>query len=325
MGNMKVGVIGVGAMGYNHARVYNEIPRAKLIAVADTNKEKLNAVVSKYNSVKPYTDFVKMLEKEDLDAITIAVPTTLHRDVSEIAFENDVNVLLEKPIADTIENAKAIIKKAEKKNVKLMVGHIERFNAVVRKTRELIEENVFGDVISISVRRLGPFSGRIKDVGVLVDWAVHDIDVLRYLTGSEPVSITSKVITGRISKFDDVAMILMAFDKNILGNIEVNWMTPVKIRELILTGTDAFGKLDYISQELEVYRTLSKNNSFSKQFYVKKRNVAVQRIEPLKVEILEFLSSVENDTKPPVTGEDGLLNLKYALEALKIATKGREE
>ncbi|RLI63991.1 MAG: gfo/Idh/MocA family oxidoreductase [Candidatus Asgardarchaeum californiense] len=315
------GVIGVGAMGFNHARVYYEIPNTKLVAIADKDMTKLKNLKAKYNGVRIYSDYVDMIEKEELDIVTIAVPTTLHKEVADVVFEHGVNVLLEKPIADTLENADAIIKKAEKCDVTLMIGHIERFNPVVMKARELIESNVFGDLLSISVRRLGPFSGRIKDVGVLVDWAVHDIDVLRYLTNTEPTSIVAKVISGRVSKFDDIAMILLLFDKSVLGNIEVNWTTPVKIRELILTGTNAFGRINYLSQELEVYETVNKEDPLSDSFYVKKKDVTVQRIEPLKVEIMAFLEAVENGTNPPVTGKDGLLNLKYALQALDSATK----
>ena len=161
---LRAGVIGVGAMGKNHARLYSELFDVELIGVADVNENLATSIAQSYGC-KPFADYKDLLN-ENLDALSIVVPTTLHKKVALDAITKGINVLVEKPIADTVENADEIIKVARQKGVKLMVGHVERFNPAIIKLKELIDSGLLGKVVSISAKRVGPYNPRIRDVGI---------------------------------------------------------------------------------------------------------------------------------------------------------------
>ena len=206
---------------------------------------------------------------------------------------------MEKPIASTLEEAQDMIRVAEENHVKLAVGHIERFNPAVQKLKEVIDEGLLGKLMIISTRRVGPFVPRIRDVGIIIDTATHDIDVARYLAGGEPVNVFSKSGRFRHPK-EDHAIVVLDFG-NTVASIEVNWFTPHKVRSLVATGSEGIAYLDYIEQELTVH------NSQSTQKF------NIQKGEPLKLELSHFLNCIENDEKPLVDGSEGLKVLEIAL------------
>jgi len=212
-----------------------------------------------------------------------------------------VHCLVEKPIASNVEGAEEMIRGAEENHVKLMVGHIERFNPAVLRLKQIIDEGTLGKLMIISTRRVGPFASRIRDVGIIIDSATHDIDVARYLTGEEPVSVFSKA--GRFGhQKDDHAIVILDFGDT-TACIEVNWFTPYKVRSLVATGSEGIAYLDYIEQELTV------QNSQGMEM------IRVEKAEPLKLELEHFLKCVKNNEKPLVDGYEGLRVLKIALEA----------
>jgi UDP-N-acetylglucosamine 3-dehydrogenase len=178
---LRAGVIGVGAMGKNHARLYSQLPGVELVGVADSN-EALAASIARQYECQHYTDYSDLLAQR-LDLVSIVVPTTLHKQAALAAISSGVNVLVEKPISDAVENADEMIEAARRKGVKLMVGHVERFNPAVIKLKELVDEGLLGEVVSISTRRVGPHNPRIRDVGIILDLGAHDIDVMHYLYG----------------------------------------------------------------------------------------------------------------------------------------------
>jgi len=252
---IKVGVIGLGAMGKNHVRVYSELRDTTVVGVADVNYRLAQSLAVRYHA-KPFNDYRELLE-QDLDAVSIAVPTSLHREVAVNVARAGASILVEKPIAGTIASAKEIIKAAEENNVKLMVGHVERFNPVT----PIIKKEIENDGVSlIEVTRIGPFPPRVKDVGVVTDLATHDIDLIRYLTGSEFSKIYS--LTSRsLAQHEDAAILLFEMANGVLARVTVNWLTPFKVREITVATKEKFIKASLIDQKVTEYSKYKENDS----------------------------------------------------------------
>jgi len=303
---INVGVVGVGAMGHNHVRVYTRLKNANLLAVSDLMKGTLAEVSKKYNTVG-FVDYDNVLKMPEIDAVSVCVPTTYHYEVVMSAIEQGKHVLVEKPIAFTLKEAKKMVRAARKEGVKLATGHVERFNPAVLEAKKLLREKLIGEVVSVSAKRVGPFPPRIKDVGVTIDLAIHEVDVMAYLLDS-PVSKVYAHVGSRLEKceYEDHAEIMMEFYNEAIGMLEVNWLTPYKKRQLEVTGTDGIISLDYIDQTVEVF---GKNA----------RNIRVPHHEPLMEELNSFLNAIIMDEKPKITGEDGIHALKTVLAAMKSA------
>lgn len=303
MRKINVGVIGVGAMGYNHARVYYRLEEANLVAVSDVSERTLNKVCEKYDA-KGYSDYEDLLKDSEIEVVSVCVPTTHHHDVVMKAIEYGKHVLVEKPIAFSLEEAEEMIAAAKEKGVILGTGHVERFNPAVQKAKELIENDVIGDVVSASAKRVGPFPPRIKDVGVCIDLAIHDLDVMYYLF-NEDVEQVYGTMSSILDKtdFEDHAEIMVSFT-NATGILEVNWLTPYKRREIEITGTDGIISVDYIEQSIEVFGKFA-------------QDINIKHEEPLKEELKSFLEAVDEGKDPVITGEDGLNALKMVIAASK--------
>lgn len=303
MRKINVGVIGVGAMGYNHARVYYRLEEANLVAVSDVSERTLNKVCEKYEA-KGYSDYEDLLKDPEIEVVSVCVPTTHHHDVVMKAIEYGKHVLVEKPIAFSLEEAEEMIAAAKEKGVILGTGHVERFNPAVQKAKELIENDVIGDVVSASAKRVGPFPPRIKDVGVCIDLAIHDLDVMYYLF-NEDVEQVYGTMSSILDKtdFEDHAEIMVSFT-NATGILEVNWLTPYKRREIEITGTDGIISVDYIEQSIEVFGKFA-------------QDINIKHEEPLKEELKSFLEAVDEGKDPVITGEDGLNALKMVIAASK--------
>jgi UDP-N-acetylglucosamine 3-dehydrogenase len=306
---VNVGVIGVGAMGHNHVRVYSRLKNANLMAVSDLMKGTLAEVSKKYQTVG-FVDYDNILKMPEIEAVSVCVPTTYHHSVVMGAIEQGKHVLVEKPIAFTLDEARDMIRAAKREGVKLATGHVERFNPAVLEAKKLIREGLIGEIVSVSAKRVGPFPPRIKDVGVTIDLAIHEVDVMAYLLDS-PASKVYAHVGSRLEKceFEDHAEIMMEFYNGASGVLEVNWLTPYKQRKLEVTGTEGILALDYIDQDVEIF---GKNA----------RKVRVPHHEPLMEELNSFLNSIIDDEKPKITGEDGMHALKVVLAAMESA-KGK--
>ncbi len=309
---IKVGIVGVGAMGINHARVLYELSQqgiVELVGVADINYERALVVAKRFN-ISAYNNHRELMSR--VDAAIIAVPTKVHKEITVEFIKAGIHVLIEKPIADTIENAKEIIKVAEKASVVVAIGHIERFNPAVVKLKEIIDKGLLGEVITMTARRVGPFVSRVSDVSILVDLAVHDIDVMRYLVNSNVIKVYAR---GRKIRGDSLAedygLVVLTFENNADGLVETNRLTPHKVRELIVVGTKSIAYLDYIEQKLTLYD----------EEWVKEAKIVKE--EPLKLELLDFIEAVSRRRKPKVTALDGLYALKIAEEALRSIRVGQ--
>ena len=305
---LRVGVIGVGAMGKNHARLYSELFGVELIGVSDVN-ETLVASVARSYGCKPFADYNDLLG-ENLDALSIAVPTTLHKNVALDAIQRGINVLVEKPIADTVENADEIIKAALKNGVKLMVGHVERFNPAIIKLKELVGNGLLGNIVSISAKRVGPYNPRIRDVGIILDLGTHDIDIMSYLYGEKVKEVYASA-GSVVHSHEDHAIITLNFDSGSSGVIDTNWLTPHKVRNLTVIGSRGIAEVNYIEETLKIFD----------QEWI--RDAKIEKEEPLKLELLHFIDCVQNDREPLVSGEQGKHALEVALAAVESARTGK--
>ncbi len=320
---LNVGVIGVGMMGQNHARVYSEI--ANLIGIADSDENAVSEISKRFN-VKGYLKFHELLKNKDLDAVTVSTPTSTHFEVANAAIEAGKHVLIEKPMCGELEPARTLTANAKKKGVVLAVGYIERHNPVVGFTRNLLEKNQFGEVISISSRRVSSFPSRVKDVGVILDLGIHDIDVIRYLMGTSIKSVYALAGNSGDTEFEDHANILLEFENGVFAFIEVNWLTPMKVRKVALTCSKNFVEMDYINQFLHISSSIMKRIDTGNLYRIpqeyEERKIELERREPLRNELTDFLSAIEDGGSPLIPGEEGVETLEIAHAAMLSAKNG---
>jgi UDP-N-acetylglucosamine 3-dehydrogenase len=308
---LKMGVIGLGAMGQHHVRLYSQFQNSvsstsnpslptqvELVGVADVNPKTAEEIGKKYN-VPYFTDYHDLISK--VDAVSIAVPTTLHYVVAMDCMNAIIHCLVEKPIASRFDQAQEMVQAAAKNKVNLAIGHIERFNPAVLKLKQIIDAGSLGQVLILSTRRVGPTVPRIRDVGVIIDSATHDISVVKYLIGKNPICVYSKVGSLKHTK-EDHAIIILDFETP-TACIEVNWFTPHKVRTLVATGSEGIAYLDYIEQKVVVHNSQAVEAP------------DIQKEEPLKLELEDFINSIISGKAPSVDGQEGLEVLQIALEA----------
>ena len=316
---MKVAVIGVGSMGRNHARVYDELPDVELVAVVDSEKSLVAGTAEKYN-IRPYADYREMLEKEKPQAVSIAVPTAMHEQVGLAVMEAGAHVLMEKPIAATVEEGRRLIEKAHAMKTQLMVGHIVRFNPAIQVLKQKLDAGELGRIYQILCRRAGPFPDRIRDVGVIVDLAPHDIDIMRFLVGSNPIRVYAEIEQRIHTEYEDLLWATLRFADGIIGGLEINWLTPTKIRETLVLGERGLFRVDDLTQDLYFFENAQvKDVQWAALQTIKgvsegrMTRFSISRYEPLKAELQSFLKSVRDGSPVPVSGEDGLAALRISL------------
>jgi predicted dehydrogenase len=325
----RVAVVGVGSMGRNHVRVYNEISDAELVAVVDANPATAEALGRQYR-IPFYSDFQMMLKKERPEAVSIAVPTSEHFTVAKQILEDGCHVLVEKPIAATVTDAEELICTADRLDRILMVGHIERFNPAIIELKRRLEAGELGQIFQIYARRLGPFPTRISDVGVVMDLAPHDLDIMRYLTGSEVVQIYAQTKHQLRTSQDDLFVGIVNFQDNTLGLLEINWLTPTKIRELYVTGERGMFRVNYLTQDLFFYENAEANGSHWPALSILRgvsegivNQFAIHKKEPLQGELRAFLACVQGNRAQQVNGRDAQAALKLAMALIDSATTGK--
>jgi UDP-N-acetylglucosamine 3-dehydrogenase len=320
---IKVAVIGVGSMGRNHARVYSQLDEVKLVAVADCKTEIAEAVSGQYRA-RAYQDHSQLLKNERPDAVSIAVPTALHEQIAVEALEAGAHVLVEKPIAATLDGGKRMIEAAAYHHRRLMVGHIVRFNPAIQTLQRKLQAGELGRLYQIVCRRIGPFPARIRDVGVVVDLATHDIDLMRYLTGNDPVRVFAETERRIHTDHEDLILGLLRFPDGLTGALEINWLTPTKVREVLVLGERGLFRVDDLTQDLFFYENRYGENELWSALQAIKGvsegsmiRYAIKRFEPLQAELQAFISAIKEHKPMPVTGEDGLAALELALALVK--------
>ncbi|MGE3992786.1 Gfo/Idh/MocA family oxidoreductase, partial [Pseudorhodoplanes sp.] len=219
-GPLRVGVVGVGIMGANHARVFAGLPDVQLIGVADPNRAQRDLVTRVLGT--PAVDNLDALLEMDIDAVTIAAPTHLHHEIALKCIARGLHILVEKPVASTVEEGRDIIGAARRAGVTLVVGHVERFNPAVQAIKQALAGE---DILSIAITRVGPFPPRMSNVGVVIDLAVHDIDLIRWFTDSEIVEVQPQ-LSSAIAERGDIALLQFRTASGVLAHINTNWLTP---------------------------------------------------------------------------------------------------
>ncbi len=308
MSKLGVAVIGTGQWGKNHARVYKELQSTELIAVCDVNKERAKDMAKQYG-VKAYNDSTEMLKDKQIQAVNICTWSTILYQEAIKALNAGRHVLVEKPMSTTPDQARQLVKTAEENNLHLTVGFLTRFIPGLQLIRRHVEDQKIGELVCITAKRVSQWPERIGDVGVVKDTAIHDIDVMRYISQQDPTSVYAKMGSKRIQKFEDYAQIMLTYKNGETAFIESNWLTPYKTRKLIATGTQAIMQLDYNTQDLtieEKTQTIQPRLPFQ---------------EPLKAELQHFTDCINKTAKPIVTGEDGVKALEIATAALESSAK----
>lgn len=310
MKKLGVAVVGTGFWGRNHARVYKELAETELLAICDIDPDRAKTVANQFG-VKPYTNTAKMLKNTDIKAVSICTwSTSLAREATK-ALDAGKHVLVEKPMATNVKQAEKLIETAKQKRLHLTVGFLMRFIPGLQQIRKAVEDETIGEPVCATAKRVSQWPERIGDVGVVKDTAIHDIDVMRYVFNEDPIAVYARIGSMRQGKFEDYAQIMLTFEGGKTAFIESNWLTPYKTRVLVVTGSEAIMKLDYITQELTI-----ENAKESVQ-----PRYAMQ--EPLKLELQHFAKCIIDKQKPIVTGIDGLKALRIAEAALKSSSSGK--
>ena len=326
---LRAAVIGVGMMGQHHARNYDQIPTAQLVGVADMDAERGEQIATLHHTVA-YTGYRELLDEASPDVVSVAVPTEFHHQVALEAMEAGCHVLIEKPIAETEEQALDLIERSEELGRKLMVGHIVRFDPAVQALKEHLANGELGRIFQVRCRRLGPFPARIRDVGVVIDLATHDLDMIRYITGQEVTRVYAETEQEIHSDYEDILVGSVRLDDGAIGILDVNWLTPTKVRELTVTGERGMFLVDHLTQDLYFYENAEANkerwDAISFLRGVSEGRVIrypLRKYEPLRAELEAFVQAVMEDEPVPVDGRDGLAALRLARALVRSGRTGR--
>jgi predicted dehydrogenase len=328
MEKIKVGVIGVGHLGKHHARIYSQIPEAELVGVHDLDLEKAQKVAKEFNT-ECYRNLSDLLE--GINAVSLVVPTTDHYSLACEILSHGKNLLIEKPITETVKQAEGLISIAKAKNLILQVGHIERFNPAFKSI-----ENLELDPKFIESHRLAQFDPRGTDVAVILDLMIHDLDLILDLVKS-PVKKIEAAAVSVISDSEDIANARLTFENGCVANVTASRISARPLRKMRLFQKNSYISLDFLQRSVEIYKLVDAN--FVPQEEKEKKSVVgnipigevgktiiyekpeIKTEDMLTSEIESFLNAVKNKTRPKVSGEDG----KRALEvALEIVSKAKE-
>ena len=309
MKQLRVAVIGIGFWGRNQARIFSQLDQTKLVCVCDANESAAEKIGSQYSV--PYTkDTDSVFSRTDVDAVTICTPTTTHMEIAKRALLAEKHVLVEKPMTSTVSEGKELLVLSHDKGLRLMPGHIERFNPAVKCLKSLVADGSLGEVMLFLARRVGRWPERIGDVGVVRDTAIHDIDLARYIFEDEVSAVYAQAGSMQ-HKNEDYAEIMLQFNKGGTAFIDANWLSPRKARTLVVTGSQATAQLDYITQEVAV-------ENFEKTV---KPNL--EKREPLALELTHFAESILNESSFTVNGTDGLKAVEICEAVLRSSSARR--
>jgi len=323
---LRVGLVGLGSMGRNHLRHLSSRESCVLAAVADPAADLVADAVAKTGATG-YADALAMIDEAGLGAVVIAAPTTSHATIAHAAIARGLPVLVEKPLAATVEEGLELVSAAHAKGVPLQVGHVERFNPAVLELGRRIEKGWVGTLYSITSRRAGPFPARIRDVGVTIDLATHDADILSWVAGERPTRVYAETAQRLHATNEDLLFGLLHFPSGATGMLDVNWLTPAKRRQLAVVGEAGMFELDYLTQRLTFTSADVGSptiiDGYATTFEGNVVPVDVASHEPLAAELDAFLRVAREGGRPAVDGVDGLWALAIATALLGAASDGR--
>ncbi len=331
---LRLGLAGLGSMGRNHLRVISNHPDTILAAIADPSPEALQAAVeatavetAAVEAAAGFADALEMIRNAGLDGLVIAAPTTNHPALAAAAIEKGIPVLIEKPLAATVDDALIIVAAGRRHNVPIQVGHVERYNPAVLEMGRLLRAGWLSTIYAITSRRAGPFPARIRDVGVTVDLGTHDVDMLSWIAGERPVRVYAETAQRIHGTHEDLTFGLMHFPSGATGFLDVNWLTPAKRRSLTAVGEEGMFELDYLTQKLTFTRADINRPlliaGYATTFTGDVAEIPVVSVEPLRAQLDEFVRVIRNGGSPYVSGEDGLWAVAIANALITAAAERR--
>jgi UDP-N-acetylglucosamine 3-dehydrogenase len=325
---LRVAVVGAGRMGAFHVETWERIPEATLVALADPDE----AIARERIGRRPIAwdaDWRATLERDDVDAVTVAAPTALHAEITLAALDAGKHVLVEKPIAGSLDEAVRMGAAAEAAGRKLMVGHVERFNPAVAKVSELLASERVGRVFRAEAVRVGPLPARVADVGVAMDLATHDLDILQHVLGRDITRVYAQGRPFTQDAHEDLLTCLLTFGEDgPFGLLDVNWLTPEKRRELTVLGEGGMLRASYLTQDVWFVESATTLTGWDELALVRGDaegsvvRFALRKVEPLRAELEAFARCVLDDTPEPVSARDGARALEAALAVLESARSG---
>ena len=312
---MKAAVVGTGSWGKHHLRVLNDL--GYLDSFVEMNDERRKLYEKKY-SIKGFSNIDDLVKDHSVDIVNICTPTITHFEIAKTTLSNGISTLVEKPLTYSSSQGEELVNLAHDNNAALTVGFVERFNPVIIDIKNNLQKQTYGDPLLIEFQRENRWAGVTKDIGVILDSSVHDIDGARWLFNEEPNVVfarTGNVLNPKASGFvgtdyEDFATIVLGFKNGKTAIIIANWVTPYKVRRISVTCTDGNLSGDYMSQEIR----LDDGNSVT--IPTRKHE------EPLVNELTSFINAVKSNTSPVVTGIDGLNTIKIAEAAITSAKRG---
>jgi UDP-N-acetylglucosamine 3-dehydrogenase len=324
--DLRIGLAGLGMMGRNHLRLVAARSDARLVAIADPIPEALHTAAAE-TGAQPFAEPLAMIAEADLDALIVASPTTTHLPLALAAIERGIAVLVEKPLAATVDEAIRIVEAAAVRRVPVQVGHVERFNPAVIELGRLLAGGWLSSVYALTSRRAGPFPARIRDVGVTVDLATHDVDILSWIAGERPIRVYAETAQRIHATHEDLLFGLLHFPSGVVGQLDVDWLTPAKRRQLVVVGEEGMFELDYLTQRLTFTKAAGLDHprlidGYAPTFEGDVAVLPVTNAEPLAAEHDAFLRIVREGGRPEVDGEDGVWAVAIAT-ALLSAAAGR--
>ena len=324
---LRIGLAGLGSMGRNHLRILASRRDIRLVAIADPVAAALSTAVAS-SGAQAFAEPLAMIAEAELDALIVAAPTTSHVPLALAAIDRDIAVLVEKPLAESAEEGERIVTAARRRGVPVQVGHVERFNPAVLELGRLIKAGWLSSIYSIASRRAGPFPARIRDVGVTIDLATHDADILSWIAGERPSRVYAETAQRIHASHEDLLFGLLHFPSGATGMLDVNWLTPAKRRQLVVVGEEGMFELDYLTQRLTFTRATDTTNprligGYAPTFEGDVAELPVVSGEPLAAEIEAFLRVVREGGRPLVDAEDGLWAVAIATSLLTAAATGQ--
>jgi predicted dehydrogenase len=329
MAPLRVAVIGAGQMGTYHLETYERIDGAEVVAIVEPDETVARARVGR-RPIAWFADHEQLFERGDVDAVSVCTPSTHHARVAMDALRAGLHVLVEKPIATSLEDALRMAAAARAADRKLMVGHVERFNPAVAKVAALIEEGRIGTVYRAHATRVGPLPARISDAGVAVDLATHDLDIMQVVLGRDITSVFAEGASLRHPSQEDLLTCLLRFgDDGPFGLLDANWLSPEKRRELTVIGERGMLTASYITQDVWLTECAEAPTSWDELARVRgdaegsALRFALRRVEPLRQEHEAFVACIRDDTPEPVSAYDGCRTLIAALAIRESANHRR--
>lgn len=320
--SVRAAVVGLGVMGRNHLRILAQLPGVEVVAAHDSDA---GAAAAAEAAGVPAVADLDAVAGARPDLVVVAVPTSAHLGVARALARDGVTLLVEKPLAASVDEGRALLDAARAAGARVGVGHVERFNPVVTALRDLLAAGQVGALRSLSARRLGPFPPRIRDVGVIVDLATHDLDIVTTLHPAPVARLQAETVVPDGQTHEHHVTALLRFADGVLATVEASWLPPTKTRELAVTGERGMLVADYLSQHLTFVRRSASARPLgtSAQYQVERDLVELSlvRAEPLRLELEAVIAAVSGERELPVSGEDGLRVLALA-EAVRAAASG---